>query len=404
MKKSDGWLFSLGGMNILLLGLVSLFNDFSSEMISPILPMLITALGGTGLTIGLIGGMMDGLPHLLKVFSGYLSDKFKNRKKFIFFGYFTSEFFKLMLLFSKNWLSVMAFMGLNKLGKGIREAPRDALISQSLPGEKGRAFGIQRTFDSLGAILGSLSVLLIVLFFSKYYIESVLIKKIILIAAIIGFISLIPLCFVKEQNKGKIKTENINFNSSLRKLPKKLYIFLLIASLFALANFSYMFFILKATTVFNHKGGFILPIIPIILYVFFNLFYTIFAIPFGKLYDRFSRRRTLIFGYLLFSIVCLGFLLFNSFISFLILFILYGLVYALVVGNQRAFISDLSPKQFRATALGLFQTSIGLVAIVSGVLAGLLYDVNVNYTFIFGAVTSLLSVGLFLIFYKKLAH
>jgi MFS family permease len=405
MKKSNNLLLSLGGLNIVLLGLVSLLNDFSSEMISPIWPMLITALGGTGLTIGIIGGMMDGLPQLLKVFSGYLSDKLRNRKKFIFLGYFTSELFKFMLIFAKSWIGVMAFMGLNKLGKGVREAPRDALISESLPKEKGRAFGIQRTFDSAGAILGSVSVLLIVVFFSQYFSESALIKKIILLAAIIGFISLIPLFFLKERTAIKFQSnKKINFNSSLKKLPKKFYIFLIIGALFALANFSYMFFVLKATTIFNHQGGYILPVIPIALYVLFNIFYTIFAIPFGRLYDNVGRRKTILSGYILFTIVCTGFLFFSSFFAFIVLFILYGLVYAMIVGNQRAFVSDLSPANLRATALGLFQTVIGITAIISGILAGALYDINSNYIFIFGALTSLTSVILFLIFYRKLAH
>jgi MFS family permease len=393
---------SLGGINIMLLGLVSLLNDFSSELILPILPMLITTLGGTGLTIGLIGGLMDGLPNLLKVVSGYISDKIRNRKRFIFFGYFISEFFKFMLIFATSWIGVMAFMGFNKLGKGVREAPRDALISESLPKEKGKAFGIQRAFDSTGAILGSLSVLLIVMFFSQYFLESVLIKRIILLASIIGFLSLIPLFFLRERRATKIRTsKEINFKSSLSKLPKSFYNFLLVSTLFALANFSYMFFVLKATTLFNNKEGYILPIIPIALYVLFNVFYTIFAIPFGKWSDRVGRKRVLATGYILFTLVCSGFLFFSSLPVFIILFILYGLVYAMLVGNQRAMVSDLSHKNLRATALGLFQTSIGLAAIISGVFAGWLYDFNPNYTFIFGAIVSFISALLLVLDKRK---
>jgi hypothetical protein len=131
LKKRDftWW----GGANVVLLGLVSLLNDFSSEMILPILPMFIAALGGTGLTIGLIGGLISGMPELLKVGAGYWSDKIRNRKRFIFLGYFNSQVFKFLLIFAKSWLGVLIFTTCDKLGKGIRDAPRDALISESSP-------------------------------------------------------------------------------------------------------------------------------------------------------------------------------------------------------------------------------------------------------------------------------
>ncbi|MDP1728706.1 MAG: MFS transporter, partial [archaeon] len=133
--KKRGRFGVFGGVNIFLLGLVSFLNDFSSDMILPILPILLVSFGGTGLTIGLVGGLMEGLPNLIKVFSGYFSDKTKNGKIFIFGGYLLAEFSKVLLFFAKGWISIMIFMGLNKTGKGIREAPRDALISESLPSE-----------------------------------------------------------------------------------------------------------------------------------------------------------------------------------------------------------------------------------------------------------------------------
>jgi MFS family permease len=396
-KYTKNWLLGLGGLNILLLGLVSLFNDFSSELIAPILPLLITSLGGTGLTIGLIGGMMDGMPHLLKVISGYFSDKLRNRKKFIFWGYFTSEFFKLMLLFAQSWVGVMAFMGLNKLGKGIREAPRDALISESLPNHSGKAFGIQRAFDTTGAILGSLTVLAIVFFMGLYF------NGIIIAAAVIGFLSLIPLYFLKNiESVRKREVTKIGFWKGLKKLPNSLKLFLVVSAIFAFSNFSYMFFVLKSASAFGVSITKDNLFIPILLYVFFNIFYALFAIPFGKLSDEVGRRRVLLMGYLLFSLVCLGFLFFSSLLAMIFLFISYGLVYAMIVGNQRAFVSDRSPKELRATALGAFQTVIGLASIISGVIAGLLFDINSNFTFIYGAALSFLSVLIFLFFFGKM--
>ena len=398
MAKRGQKLAVFGGINIFLLSLVSLLNDFSSEMIAPILPLLITGLGGTGLIIGLIGGMIDGLPNLLKVFSGYLSDRAGKRKKFVFSGYFISEFSKFMLFFAGTWKGILIFMGFNKLGKGIRDAPRDALIAESLPREKGRGFGIQRAFDTTGAILGSVSVLLLVIFFSLEF------KKIIIIAALLGFLSLIPLYFLKEPYRRSIKPgKKIDILMSLRNMDGKLKIFILSAGIFALANFSYMFFVLKSASLFKFSflGSQNPFVVPIMLYVLFNIFYAIFAIPFGKLSDSLGRRKIILAGYLLFAFVCFGFLFFSSFYAFIALFIIYGLVYALVVSNQRAIVADLSPARFYGTALGAFQTTIGIAAIISGVIAGLLFDINPSMTFVYGIVLSLIASFVLLLSYRK---
>lgn len=392
----------IGGWNIFLLGIVSLLNDFSSEMILPILPLFITALGGAGLAVGLIGGLMQGLPEIFKVFAGYLADRFRYRKKLIFSGYFLSQIGKLTLTLAGGTGGVLFSTSTDKLGKGIREAPRDALISESLPKEKGRAFGIQRAFDSTGAILGSLGVLIIILFFASNLVEIVLIKRVILFASLIGFLSLIPIFFLEEGRKlhGKGKT-NYGFFITLKKLPRSLWIFLGVSILFAFANFSYMFFLLKAGSIFNNTYGYILPIIPIVLYILYNISYTLFAIPFGKLSDRVGRKQVLAFGGILLSLVCLGFVFASSILIFVFLFIFYGIVYAIMISNQRAFVSDLSPANLRATALGAFQTIIGVSSIISGVVAGVLYNLNNGYLFLYGAILSLIYVFALIFFVKE---
>jgi MFS family permease len=375
--------------NILLLGIVSFLNDISSEMIIPILPLFITALGGAGLIVGLIGGLQDSISSILKVLSGYWSDRVGKRKIFVFGGYLTSACFKLLLAFSRIWQHIMLFASFERAGKGLRTAPRDAIIADSMPDARGKGFGIHRAFDTLGAIFGGLAALMLYWFLEFEF------TSIILIAAIIAFISIVPLYFVKE---GKRAPQNISLEISLKKLNRPLMLFIMVATVFALANFTYMFFILKAETAF-------MPLMPvkestalvILLYILFNISYAVLAIPFGTLSDRIGKRRVLISGYLLFSVTCLGFAYFDSLSAFLVLFPLYGVVYAMVDGNQRAFISDLSTADLRATALGTFHTMIGIMTLPASLVAGLLWNITPTHslTFLFGSAVSVVAVLLF---------
>jgi len=377
--------------NVLLLGLVSFLADISSEMIMPILPMFITALGGTGLIVGLIGGLRDSIASILKVFAGFWSDKLGKRKIFIFSGYLCSSIFKLFLAFSAIWQHILVFAGLERVGKGLRTAPRDAVISESMPKEKGRGFGIHRALDTSGAILGSAVVF--ILFWSLGF----SFKSIILIAAVISFLSLVPLHFVKERKR---EPRNITLKLGFKNLSRPLKLFILIASVFALSNFSYMFFILRAQGLFSGK----LSIgVPILLYILFSIFYATLSVPFGALSDKIGREKIILSGYLLFSLTSLGFAFFHSLISFIILFALYGTVYAMIDGNQRAFIADLSPGELRATALGTFHTSIGIAALPASLIAGALWqNVAPASAFIYGAIVSIISVILFFVFKKML--
>lgn len=402
--NKKGFLTSIGGLNILLLGLVSFFNDVSSEMILPLLPLFITSLGGSGLAIGLIGGLMQGLPEILKVFFGYFSDKVKHRGRFIFAGYFLSQVSKLSLFFAATPVGVLLSTSSDKIGKGIREAPRDALISESLPNEKGKAFAIQRVFDKSGAILGNLILLAIVILFAAGMARISFIKSIIFFAACVGFISLVPIFFLKEGKalEGNSKKNKFNFRLTLKLLPNSFWIFILLSIIFAFADFSYMFFILKATKFFNHTSEYIIPIIPIFLYVIYNSAYTGFAIPFGKLSDKIGRTKVLMMGGSLFALLCFGFLFAANIYSFILLFIVYGMVYAIMISNQRALVSDLSEDRIRATSLGIFQTSIGIASILAGLLAGYLYDLNNSYIFIYGMILSVVYVGCMFLFRKKL--
>ena len=372
--------------NVILLGIVSFLNDLSSEMIMPILPMFITALGGGSIVVGLIGGLRDSISSILKVICGYWSDKTGKRKIFVSSGYLISSIFKLFLAFSQIWYHVLLFASLERVGKGLRTAPRDAIIADSMPKERGKGFGIHRSLDTFGAILGSILVFLLFWFLNFSF------KIIILIASAIAFTSLIPLYFVSERKR---KPQNISLNISLRTLPKSLKLFIVISTLFALSNFSYMFFILRAQEFFTGKSAIG---IPILLYVLFNIFYAVFAVPFGTLSDKIGRKKVIVFGYLLFSLTSFGFAFANSLPFFIVLFALYGMVYAIVDGNQRAFVSDLASGDLRATALGTFHTTTGLAALPASVIAGFLWQIDPSFTFLYGALVSIISVILFYFF------
>lgn len=368
-------------INVILLGIVSFLTDISSEMILPLLPMFITALGGTGLIIGLIGGLADSISSLLKVFSGYWSDRKGKRLPFVFGGYGLSSISKILLSFSTLWQHAVIFVSLERVGKGLRTAPRDAIIAESSEGERGKAFGIHRAMDTSGAVIGSAIAFILI-----YYLGLNL-ETLILSAGIIGFFALVPLLFVKEKKKKPVVS---SLRIGLKSLPKDFRIFVIIATIFALGNFTYMFFILKSQSAFFDPKMAIA--MPILLYVWFNVVYAIFSIPAGILSDRIGRKKVLTFGYGLFAVTCAGFMFSNSLVLFIIFFAFYGVVYALIDGNQRAYASDLISDDLRGTGLGTFHTAIGLVALPASLIAGVLWEyVDPNVTFIYGAVMGILA-------------
>jgi MFS family permease len=379
--------------NIILLGIVSFITDTSSDMMWPILPMFITSIDGTGLAVGLIGGLAESVASIFKVFSGYWSDKFGRRKPFVALGYTISSISKLFFSFISAWPHLLLLKPLERFGKGLRTAPRDGIIADSVAtGVRGRGFGIHRAMDTSGAILGSIVAFILFWFLGLGF------KIIFLIAAGIAFLALLPLTFVKEV---KTKPKHVSLRISLEGLEKPLKLFILVATIFAVGNFSYMFFILKAQKAFQQLFPEIANAMPILLYALFNMSYALLSIPIGTLSDKIGRKRVLATGYFLFGLTCFGFVFSSSLTSFIVLFLLYGLFYAFVDGVQRALASDLASKKLRGTALGAFHTSIGLAALPASLVAGFLWDICPEITFVYGALAGFIASGLLIIIVKK---
>lgn len=383
-------------------------------MIQPLLPFFITALGGAGIAIGLVGGGGDALASIFKVLSGHWADQSKKYKKFVYWGYGFSAIAKFFFPLARAWEHILVLRPVERIGKGLRDAPRDAIVSESTGGtaeRRGLGFGIQRAMDSAGAIIGSIVVYVMFVDFD------VSMRFIFFIAAVIAVTALVPLFFVREPKTLKdreVKRHKLSFKNLSPQLKK----FILVATLFHLANFNFMFFLLKASEVFKGLGDLAsyqflrffvnsfepekLAIgLPILLYIFFSIFEAALSAPAGSLSDKIGRKPVLTIGYSLFAVTSFGFIFAGGLYSLLGLFALYGAFKAFIDASQRAFVSDLSPVEDRATSLGAFETSTGLALIPAGLIAGLLWNIEPSYTFIYGAGLSVIALFAFLILVKK---
>jgi MFS family permease len=372
--------------NVFFLGLVSLFADISSEMVYPFVPLFLETILHVGtIPIGFIEGLAESTASISTVFSGWISDRLKKRKFLAGFGYMFGIISRPLLALTQTWPQVAGLRFFDRVGKGIRTSPRDALIADSVSlDERGRSFGLHRAMDTIGAIIGPGVAFLVLLWLGQTSYRSLFI-----LAAVPAIISVaIIIFFVRESNLKVVKKERIAFKWS--SFDRRFKLFLVITAIFALGNSSNVFLILRA------KDLGVSPILIPILYLLFNLTYASFSLPAGIISDAFGRRRILIIGYLAFGIVYLGFAFAPNSAFMLPLFILYGTYPALTDGIQRAFAADLVSEQLRATGLGVFHFTTGAVAFPSSVVGGLLWNfISPAATFIFGTASSFLAVLLF---------
>ncbi len=365
------------------LAAVSFLNDISSEILSAILPFFLSSLGASGLVLGFVGGAREALAKGMQIVFGYLSDKFRKRKIFVVAGYAISAVFKFFLFFAFSWIIASVLSVAERLGKAIRTAPRDAMIADSMPKERGKGFGIHRTFDTLGAIIGS------VLAFLLIYMLSLDFYTTILFSSMLAFTSLFPFKFVKDVKPRK-KAKSFFF--SLASLSKEFKIFLIISQPFFFASFSYMFLLLYAKEITNLGNA-------LGLYILFNTAYAIFSTPSGMLADRMGRKAMLVIGYFLYSFVLFLFIFASNLELLLVLFFLYGICYAILEVNQKAFVSELA--KLKSTALGAYNTVSGFSLILAGVIAGMLWDISKRALFLYGSTLSMFACVLLLIWKRK---
>jgi len=372
--------------NIFILGLVSLFTDFSSQMVFPLIPLFLsTVLGTDAYVVGIVEGAAETTASLLKIVSGYWSDKTKKRKRFILFGYSLSAMTKPLFALANVWSFVLFIRVIERIGKGLRTAPRDALVAESCDESvRGKAYGFHRAMDGIGSVLGALLAFLLLPIFGY--------RNIFLFAFVPSIIAVFAIFFIQEK-KSSIKIENkeTQFKLSFKELPANLRLFIIVSSIFAFGHFGYAFLLLRA----QHIG--LADNMAILLYVLFYIVYTICIIPFGILSDKIGRKPILIMGYLVFAITSIGLIFTSNIYGLLLFFVTYGIFYAMIDGVQRAFVVDLAPKHLKATSLGTFHAAIGIVALPSGFIAGLLWDkISPESTFAYGFALSIISIGLFI--------
>lgn len=358
--------------NVFAIGLVSLLNDASSEIIYPLLPIfLASSLGASARAIGTIEGLAESISSLLKLFAGYLSDRLEKRKFLVVAGYSVASIARPLLAFAQTWTQVLAIRLTDRIGKGIRTAPRDAMIADAVRVEqRGIAFGFHRAMDHAGAVVGPLiGYVLVILFvanarsptrgeFSKIFIAAS-------VPALIAV--LVAVFFMRESPQQQGHGSEIK-KLSLRGFDSNFKRFLLVLALFTLSNSSDSFLILRAM-----DSGVSVAVIPL-LWAAHHGMKVLSSLFGGDLSDRLGRKRLIVAGWILYAAVYAGFAFATHQASLWILFLVYGIYFGLAEGAEKALVADLVRPEQRGTAYGLYNLAFGITVFPASFLMGMIWD------------------------------
>ncbi len=391
--------------NVIWLALVSFFTDISSEMTLTTLPLFLTdVLGVRTAIVGLIEGLAETTASIMKIFSGYISDRIGKRKWLTFAGYGLSAVSKPFLYFAASWEAVLGIRFADRLGKGIRTAPRDALIADSAgEANRGASFGLHRAGDTAGAFVG-LALAAGIIYASQRFglaMTRQTYQTLVLIGIIPAFIALLILgLFVREVVAGPREGERVRL--TLRGFSPRFKAFLVIIILFTLGNSSDAFLLLRARNV-----GLSVFQISLML-VAFNLIYALISAPAGALSDRVGRRRLIVAGWLVYGLIYLGFGLARAGWHVWALYAAYGIYYGAVEGTAKALVADIVPADKRGTAYGVYNAAVGLSAFPASFIAGVLWQgvggwqgFGPSAPFYFGAALALLAVVLLVLWMPR---
>ena len=379
--------------NVLALSLVALLNDVSSEIIYPLLPVfLFLTLGASPLFIGLIEGFSESVASILKLFSGYFSDKFHKRRLPVFLGYSLSAIVRPLLAFVTTWQQVLVVRMTDRVGKGIRGAPRDALLAASVPKEKrGLAFGFNRAADHLGAVIGPIIAFVLLSYIAadpaspsaRDYQQVFLLAS---IPVVLGLFVII--FFVKEETRPVKDIETIPIKFSLREFDGNFKRFLLVIALFTLSNSTDAFLLLRA-----QQAGIAPAMLPL-LWMVLHLSKVISSLIGGDLSDKIGRKKLIIAGWIVYALVYAGFAFVESPWQAWGLFIIYGTYFGLTEGAEKALVSDMVVDEKRGTAYGFYSLAFGITVFPASVLFGLLWsEFGSTTAFLVSAMISILAAG-----------
>jgi MFS family permease len=371
--------------SVWLLGWVSFFTDMASEAIYPLLPLFLTSVLGAGaMSLGIIEGLAEAANSLLKIISGRLSDRWDARKPLVLFGYSLSSLVRPMMALATSWLHVLAMRFTDRLGKGIRGAPRDALLARvSAPAIRGRVFGIQRAMDHAGAVAGPLVASAFLFFRPEDY------RTLFAWTIVPGIVVVLLLTRLRDDRAPASPHNTPPTLTGWRDLPSRLWVLVAILFIFTLGNASDAFILLRLSDI--GVGAAWIPIVWAALHVV----KATSSVIGGALSDRLGRRRLIATGWIVYALVYFAFAVFDGRGLFITIFLIYGLYYGMTEGAERALIADLTPEGLRGTAFGLYNAAIGVGALIASVLFGVVWtEVSPAAAFVLGGALALAAAAL----------